>query len=165
MAIWYIRRHRLPWRTSLDALALGIPVGQFFGRIGCFLAGCCYGSPSNLPWAVTFTDPNTLCPLRVPVHPAQLYEGFLDLGVFGLLNMLKTRKRYEGQMILSYFFLAALVRFFVEFFRSPLDYRGPIIFWSMPLTQVIALAVVLVTGALLLWFGRHAAPLPAGSKS
>jgi phosphatidylglycerol:prolipoprotein diacylglycerol transferase len=157
VAFWYMRRHQLPWRSALDALGLGIPVGQFFGRLGCFMAGCCYGTPSSLPWAVTFTAPNTLCPLREPLHPAQLYEAFLDLGVFGLLNMLKTRKRYEGQLILTYFFLAGLVRFVVEFFRSPTDYRGPVIFWSMPLTQIIALGAVLVSGALLLWFGRRAA--------
>lgn len=81
VAVWFIRRHSLPWRPTLDALALGLPVGQFLGRIGCFSAGCCYGSPSSLPWAVLFTNPATLCPLRVPVHPAQLYEAFLDLGV------------------------------------------------------------------------------------
>jgi phosphatidylglycerol---prolipoprotein diacylglyceryl transferase len=156
-AVYYIRRHHLAWRPTLDALALGLPFGQFMGRIGCFMAGCCYGKPSNLPWAVTFTNPNTLCPIKVPVHPTQLYEGFLDLGIFGLLFLFKGRKRYDGQMVLAYFSLAGLVRFFVEFFRSPLDYRGPIIIWSMPLTQVIALGLFVVSGVLLLWFGRRAA--------
>jgi phosphatidylglycerol:prolipoprotein diacylglycerol transferase len=157
VAIYYIRRHKLPWRPCLDSLGLGLPVGQFFGRIGCFMAGCCYGSPSNLPWTVTFTNPQTLCPLREPLHPAQLYESFLALGVFGLLNILKTRKRFDGQLILSYFCLAGLVRFIVEFFRSPLDYRGPVLFWSMPLTQVIALGLSLVSGGLLIYFGWRAA--------
>ena len=83
VAIYYIRRHKLPWRPTLDALGLAMPVGQFFGRIGCFMAGCCYGSPSHLPWAVTFTNPQTLCPLREPLHPAQLYEAFLAWGSSG----------------------------------------------------------------------------------
>lgn len=160
VAVYYIRRHQLAWRPTLDALALGTPVGQFFGRLGCFMAGCCYGSPSHLPWAVTFSNPKSLCPLREPLHPAQLYEAFLALGVFGLLSVLKTRKRYDGQMFLTYFALAGLVRFVVEFFRSPEDYRGPVLLWSMPLTQVIALGLTLVCGALLLWFGRR-----AGSKA
>jgi len=150
VAFYYMRRHQLPWRPTLDALSVGMPVGQFFGRLGCFMAGCCYGKPSHLPWAVTFTNPQTLCPLREPLHPAQLYEAFLALGVFGVLSVLKTRKRYDGQIILAYFFLAGLVRFVVEFFRIPsakeLDYRGPIIFWSMPLTQVIALGLALGCG-------------------
>ena len=53
-----------PGAPTLDALALGAPLGQFFGRIGCFMAGCCYGTPSHVPWAVVFTDPASLCPLR-----------------------------------------------------------------------------------------------------
>ncbi|HZE20726.1 MAG TPA: prolipoprotein diacylglyceryl transferase, partial [Desulfobaccales bacterium] len=77
VAYLFIRHHKLPWRPTLDALALGAPLGQFIGRMGCFMAGCCYGRPTNVPWAVTFTDPHTLCPYRVPVHPTQLYEGFL----------------------------------------------------------------------------------------
>jgi phosphatidylglycerol:prolipoprotein diacylglycerol transferase len=162
-AIYYIRRHHLPWRPTLDSLALGLPVGQFFGRIGCFMAGCCYGAPSSLPWAVTFTNPQTLCPLRVPVHPAQLYEAFLSLGVvFGALNFLKTRKSYDGQLLLAYFCLAGAVRFLVEFFRSPLDYRGPTYFGWMPLTQLIALCMALVAGALLVWFGRRSKSRPQG---
>ncbi len=155
LAFYYIRRHRLPWRPTLDALALGVPVGQFFGRIGCFMAGCCYGSPSHLPWAVIF-PPESLCPLREPLHPAQLYEAFLALGVFGVLSILKTRKRYDGQLLLAYFCLAGLVRFVVEFFRSPTDYRGPLLFGWMPLTQGIALGLALVSAALLVWFGRRA---------
>ncbi|MGB7913211.1 MAG: prolipoprotein diacylglyceryl transferase [Desulfobaccales bacterium] len=154
VAVWFIRRHSLPWRPTLDALALGLPVGQFLGRIGCFSAGCCYGSPSSLPWAVLFTNPATLCPLRVPVHPAQLYEAFLDLGVvFAALSFWKTRKSYDGQLALVYFCLAGAVRFVVEFFRSPLDYRGPTYFGWMPLTQLLALGMALVAGALLVWFG------------
>ncbi len=155
LAFYYIRRHRLPWRTTLDALALGVPVGQFFGRIGCFMAGCCYGSPSHLPWAVAFPQ-ESLCPLREPLHPAQLYEAFLALGVFGALSILKTRKRFDGQLLLAYFCLAGLVRFVVEFFRSPTDYRGPLLFGWMPLTQGIALGLSLVSAALLVWFGRRA---------
>jgi phosphatidylglycerol:prolipoprotein diacylglycerol transferase len=160
VAFWFIRRHGLPWASTLDALALGAPLGQFLGRIGCFLAGCCYGRPSNVPWAVTFTDPNTLCPYRVPVHPAQLYEGFLDLAVFLFLYRFRTRKLYSGQMALMYLFLAGLTRFVVEFYRSPLDYRGPVLFGWMPLTQLIALCLALVCGALLLYFSRRTQPQP-----
>jgi phosphatidylglycerol:prolipoprotein diacylglycerol transferase len=158
VAFYYIYHHGWPWRPTLDALALGAPLGQFFGRIGCFMAGCCYGKPSDVPWAVTFTNPHTLCPLRVPVHPAQLYEGFLDLGVFVFLYWYKTRKHYSGQLLLLYLFLAGLVRFVVEFFRSPLDYRGPVFFGWMPLTQLLALGLFLVCGGLLLYWGFKSQP-------
>ncbi len=162
VAWFYISRHGLPWRTTLDALALGMPLGQCLGRLGCFSAGCCYGRPSNLPWAVTFTAPESLCPIREPLHPTQLYEALLLLGVFGLLYRLRTRKRFEGQLALSYLFLAGGVRFFVEFFRHPGDYRGPELFWQMPLTQLVALAIALLSGALLAlvwWRQRSGAPV------
>jgi phosphatidylglycerol:prolipoprotein diacylglycerol transferase len=94
--------------------------------------------------------------LREPLHPAQLYEALLILGVFGALSVLKTRKRFDGQLLLTYFCLAGLVRFVVEFFRSPADYRGPLFFGWMPLTQGIALGLAVVSAALLVWFGRRA---------
>ncbi|MBM4283968.1 MAG: prolipoprotein diacylglyceryl transferase [Deltaproteobacteria bacterium] len=150
MAFWYMRRHGLPWRATFDALAVGMPFGQALGRIGCFMAGCCYGTPSSLPWAVTFTHPETLCPVREPLHPSQLYEAGLALGVFAVVFWLRTRKRFDGQVILTYFCLAGLVRFTVEFVRHPGDYRGPVWF-GMPSTQVTALVIALLSGAVLLW--------------
>src|SRR4030042_1910587 len=106
--------------------------------------------------AVTFTNPETLCPLREPLHPSQLYEALLSLGVFGVVYSLRTRKRFDGQLMLTYFFLAGAVRFVVEFFRNPGDYRGPIIWADMPLTQVVALGIALVSGILLWWFWSRA---------
>lgn len=155
VAFYYMKVHALPWRRCLDALAVGMPVGQFFGRLGCFMAGCCYGSPSDLPWAVTFTAAGSLCPLKEPLHPAQLYEAFLALGVFGVVYWFRTRKRFDGQMMLTYFCLAGLVRFTVEFFRHPGDYRGPVLWGWMPLTQAVALGVALTCGTLLWWWGRR----------
>lgn len=154
VACYFMKLHALPWRPTLDALAVGLPVGQFFGRIGCFMAGCCYGSLSNLPWAITFTSPESLCPVREPLHPAQLYEAFLALGVFGVVYACRTRKRYNGQLALIYFTLAGLVRFTVEFFRHPGDYRGPMLFGWMPLTQAVALGIAVICGVLLLWWSR-----------
>jgi phosphatidylglycerol:prolipoprotein diacylglycerol transferase len=159
VAFYYMRRHHMPWRQALDSLGLGLPVGQMFGRLGCFLAGCCYGRPSDLPWAVTFTNPQSLCPLREPLHPSQLYEALMAAGVFGLLYMLRTRTRYPGQLILTYFCLAGVVRFIVEFFRHPGDYRGPLLFGWMPLTQVVAASFSLLCCGLLWYLGRRQAAL------
>ncbi len=161
VAFYYMHRYHFPWRATFDALAVGMPVGQSLGRVGCFMAGCCYGRPSDLPWAVTFTDPETLCPIKEALHPSQLYEALLLLPVFGVIYWLRTRKRFEGQLLLTYFFLAGSVRFLVEFFRHPADYRGPILFWGMPATQVFALGIALVSGALLFWFWRKNKPTEA----
>jgi phosphatidylglycerol:prolipoprotein diacylglycerol transferase len=157
VAFWYMRRHGLPWRATFDALGVGMPLGQALGRVGCFMAGCCFGSPTDLPWAVTFTHPETLCPLRVPLHPAQLYEALLNLVVFGVVFNLRKRKRFDGQVVLTYFCLAGTARFVVEFFRAPtsLDYRGPELFGLFPATQVAALVIALLSGGFLLWGWRR----------
>ncbi len=57
VAFWYIRRHALPFWTTCDMFAPGIALGHVIGRMGCLMAGCCYGRQTNVPWAVTFTDP------------------------------------------------------------------------------------------------------------
>jgi prolipoprotein diacylglyceryltransferase len=77
---------------------------------------------------------------------------FLGLGIFGYLYWSRTRTRYRGQLTLMYLFLAGLGRFVIEFYRSPLDYRGPVFFGWMPLTQLLALIIFLVCGGLLLYF-------------
>jgi phosphatidylglycerol:prolipoprotein diacylglycerol transferase len=114
------------------------------------MAGCCYGRPTDLPWAVTFTDPQTLGPLGVPVHPTQLYESLLYMLVFGFILWLRKRKSFQGELFGSYLLLAGLARFIVEFFRG--DPRGPAEFAGMPVTQVTALVTALV-GAFLLVLG------------
>lgn len=155
VALFYMHRYRMPWRTTFDAMAVGMPVGQIFGRIGCFMAGCCYGKPSDLPWAVTFTHPETLCPIKEALHPSQLYEALLLVPLFGVLYWLRTRKRFDGQLLLTYLFLAGAVRFIVEFFRHPFDYRGPALLGEMPATQVFALGIAIIFGVLLWWFWQR----------
>lgn len=73
-ALWFCRKRRLNAWSLADALAPAIILGQGIGRLGCFLNGDSYGRPTDLPWAVTFTNPEALAPLGIPLHPAQLYE-------------------------------------------------------------------------------------------
>src|SRR6185312_14481786 len=78
VAVFYIRRVKLPLWTTTDVFAPGIALGHAVGRFGCFFAGCCYGKPTTLPWGITFRDPfaaaNVGTPLGVHLHPTQLYE-------------------------------------------------------------------------------------------
>src|SRR5512140_3892683 len=78
VALFYIRKVGLPLWTTCDVFAPGIALGHVVGRFGCFFAGCCWGKPTNVPWAITFTNPfaaaNVGTPLNVPLHPTQLYE-------------------------------------------------------------------------------------------
>jgi len=152
-AFFLMRRYKMAWRPTFDALAVGMPLGVTFGRIGCFMAGCCFGRPSSLPWAVRFTNPESLCPIQEPVHPTQLYEAILSLMVFGVVFWLRKRKRFDGQILATYLLLAGLVRFTVEFFRADtlLDPRGPEIIFHMPATQVFALGIAIISGIFLCW--------------
>jgi len=150
-AYFYPQRHGFSWRAGMDALAVGLPAGQSLGRVGCFLAGCCYGRPSDLPWAVHSSAPGSGVSQRL--HPVQLYEALLLLLVFAVVYARRRRKGFDGQIMLTYLCLASGVRFGVEFFRAPADLRGPV-FGGMPLTQILALILALASGALW-WRGRR----------
>jgi phosphatidylglycerol---prolipoprotein diacylglyceryl transferase len=155
-SFFLMRRYEMPWRPTFDALAVGMPLGVTFGRIGCFMAGCCFGRPTDLPWGVRFTNPESLCPIQDVLHPSQLYEALLSLLVFGVVFWLRKRKRFDGQILATYLFLAGLVRFTVEFFRAStsLDPRGPDIIFHMPATQVGALGIAIISGVCLWWGWR-----------
>jgi phosphatidylglycerol:prolipoprotein diacylglycerol transferase len=123
-----MRRYKLPWWKTADACAPGIAMGNFFGRQGCFSAGCCWGKPTTLPWGVKFTEVGheiTGVPTNSYLHPTQLYESFAMLIVFFFLLWLHRRKRFSGQVILLYTLLYAGIRFAIEFVRD--DPRGDIL--------------------------------------
>ncbi|HEY3347981.1 MAG TPA: prolipoprotein diacylglyceryl transferase [Nitrospirota bacterium] len=141
VSVLYLRRHSLPvWKVG-DALAPSIAIGQAIGRIGCFFAGCCHGAPTNLPWAVTFTDPDSLAVLNVPVHPTQIYESIGTAVLFVLLWSFRKRVRFDGQLFWSYVLGYSVLRFVLEFFRGDID-RGFVALGPLTLStsQLIALA-------------------------
>lgn len=122
-----IKHYKLPWWKTADACAPGIAIGNFFGRQGCFAAGCCWGKPTSLPWGVKFSELGheiTGVPIDTHLHPTQLYESFAMLLVFFFLLWLHKHKRFTGQVILAYALLYSLIRFSIEFVRD--DPRGDI---------------------------------------
>lgn len=133
----FLRVKKLPILEFLDMLAPIIPLGQVFGRLGCFLAGCCYGTPSNLPWAVLF--PNTIYQPHVKVHPTQLYEMIISLMIFILLLTLKNKNLKGGVLIGLYLVLAGTGRFFIEFYRI-----NPTIFAQLSAPQFFSLLTILI---------------------
>ena len=123
-----MRRWKLPWWKTADACAPGIALGNFFGRQGCFSAGCCWGKPTTLPWGVQFTEAGheiTGVPTGIHLHPTQLYESFTMLIVFFFLLWLHKKKKFSGQVILAYVVIYATVRFLIEFVRD--DPRGDVL--------------------------------------
>ena len=145
--LWYCRRHRLPvWRVA-DALAPAIVLGQGIGRLGCLLSGDAYGGPSDVPWAVVFTDPNALAPLGIPLHPVQLYEFGLDLVLFGALWSLRKRPLRDGQLFLLYLAGYGAIRLVTEVFRGD---RVEIA-RGLSLLQGVSLALLATALAALVW--------------
>lgn len=141
-----IKRYKLPWWQTADACAPGIAIGNFFGRQGCFAAGCCWGKPTSLPWGVKFTELGheiTGVPIDTHLHPTQLYESFAMLLVFLFLLWLHKHKRFSGQVILAYALLYSVIRFSIEFVRD--DPRGDILglttLTGLSTSQMISLVV------------------------
>jgi phosphatidylglycerol:prolipoprotein diacylglycerol transferase len=151
VAWWYIRRHKLPGWQVVDVLAPGVMIGQAIGRLGCFSAGCCWGRPASVPWAVSFTDVYSAravgTPLDNPLHPSQLYESVAAFLILAFLLWLAPRKKFHGQVFLAYVALYSLARFGLEFLRGDPD-RGSWFRGALSTSQLIA--IVLLAGAAVL---------------
>jgi phosphatidylglycerol:prolipoprotein diacylglycerol transferase len=114
------RRLGLPMWVTADALTPSVALGTVFGRVGCFLNGCCYGRPTRLPWGVIF-PPDSFAGLEfgpVPVHPAQLYFAATGLVLFLLVWSLRGRFRVPGVMFWSFIAALALVRIPLDLTRA-----------------------------------------------
>lgn len=133
---------QLPFLKTADIVAPGAALGHGIGRLGCFFAGCCYGRQCDLPIAVQFSDPNSLAPLHVPLHPTQLYMVLANLTLFFILVFLQRRKRFHGMIFLSYIILYSVFRFIIEFFRG--DFRGDFFFEFLSVSQGIGILAVLI---------------------
>ena len=120
-AFLYMRRKHLPALKTADVFAPGLAIGHGIGRLGCFSAGCCWGVPTRLPWAVTFTNPRARelvgVPLGVSLHPTQLYESLGELFIFAALYGLFLRPHRDGSVVSLYLVLYGMLRFLVEFVR------------------------------------------------
>jgi phosphatidylglycerol:prolipoprotein diacylglycerol transferase len=126
--------------SIMDLAGLCLPLGLAFGRVGCFLNGCCYGKPTTLPWGITFP---TVAPL-VARHPTQLYELILDLGLFAFLWWKRDSFSRDG----TAFWLFALgygsIRFFMEFLRDHTAAHAGLAFQMMSLALILAAVGVLL---------------------
>ncbi len=155
VAIWYMRKTRLPgWKTA-DVFAPAIALGHGIGRLGCFSAGCCWGVECHRPWAVTFTNPVAHelvgVPLQLAIHPTQLYEAAAEFIIFGLLYWRIRKPHADGGIIGAYLMLYSTARFTVEFFR--VHEQGNVMGGAFDTSQWIS-AGLFVLGAACLWRRR-----------
>jgi len=149
LGIWYLQRHRLPvWKTT-DIMAPSIALGQAFGRLGCFFAGCCYGAPCSGPACVTFNDVHSLAPQGVPLFPTQLMESGGDLVIFIVLILFRRYKKFDGQLFWLYALFYAVLRFVIEFFRGD-AMRGLYFGNAISTSQIIAIGMFILAG-MMIW--------------
>jgi phosphatidylglycerol---prolipoprotein diacylglyceryl transferase len=149
-AFFYMRAQGLPVLATSDIFAPGLALGHGIGRLGCFAAGCCWGKPTHLPWAVTFSNPaaTTGVPLGIPLHPTQLYEAFAEAIVCIVLVSQLRRPHRDGQVIGLYGVLYGIVRFAVEFLREH-DASNPL---GGPFTLEQWISLALAIGGIYLIF-------------
>src|SRR3954469_16135017 len=160
VALVYLRRHHLPLWTTTDVFAPGIALGHVVGRMGCLLAGCCFGRPTDVRWAITFTDPaaaaNVGTPLGVPLHPTQLYEAGAELLILMFLLAWERRGRsFPGRTFWSYMLLYGVSRFVIEFYRG--DSRG-MVFDALSTSQSVPGVPVPLAIVMLVVLGRRTDP-------
>lgn len=163
-----MRRYKLPVWTTADLYAPGIALGHVIGRMGCFFAGCCWGKPTDLPWAITFTDPaaaiNVGTPLNIPLHPTQLYEAGAELLILGLLLSTERKGGYfAGRTFWLYMLLYGITRFIIEIYRG--DPRGEM--FGMSTSQLVSALLVPLSLAMLYWLSRrnHTHKEPAQARA
>ena len=145
---WYIKRHHLSFWNIGDLWAPGAAIGQGLGRIGCFMAGCCYGKPTAAKWGVIFTHPKSLAPLNIPIHPTQLYSALSGIIIFIILMTLRKRKQFQGQIFLWFLIFHSTARLLIERYRG--DDRGVLLGSDMSVTQLLTLLLLLSAVATLI---------------
>lgn len=143
-AFIYLRRHRLPWGQTADLFAPAVPIAAAIGRIPCFLAGMDYGTRTQLPWGVIYTNPNSYAPQDGTArHPVQLYELVGDLVIAAVLVRFRGRLGH-GRLFLSYLLLFGFLRFLLFFARGDV----PVIAGELKNGHWTALALMAVTVAI-----------------
>ena len=161
MALWYLRRHRMPVWDVTDVFAPGIALGHVIGRFGCLFAGCCFGKPTSVSWAITFhneyANRNVGTPLNVPLHPTQLYEAGAEFLILVFLLVTERRGRpFPGRTFWGYLLLYGISRFIIEFFRG--DSRGTIGMFST--SQFVSLLIVPLSIIMLIVLSRRPSSEP-----
>lgn len=155
VATLVLKRFRMPQFATWDVFAPALPLGHALTRVGCHLAGCCWGSPTDLAWAVRYEHPLAAAPLGQGLHPVQLLEAAWLLGLGLFCNLRYRHRRWEGEITMWWLVGYAFGRFFLEDLRGDAT-RGlflPQLFgeafsFSQGISLVLGLGAWLVFGVL-----------------
>jgi phosphatidylglycerol:prolipoprotein diacylglycerol transferase len=155
----YLRKKGIPVLPFFDLIALHAPLLQAVSRIGCFLAGCCYGKRTTLLWAITYTDSTSIAPLCERLHPTQLYAALASLITFAFLYFI-VQKRYThaGQLLAIYLMCAGAQRFVLDTFRGDQEFIGTGFMTILTLHQWLSLVLCFGAFVLYLYVSHNATP-------
>jgi len=163
-ALWYFHKKKIPtWNVS-DIIGPALALGHGFGRIGCFTAGCCYGSECSVPWGVVFKSEYahnlTGIPLEILLHPVQLYEAVLNFLNFLILFLILRKKKFQGQVFSFYIINYSIIRYFTEFFRGDHPAKAFLVessspFLSLSYPQLFCIFGIIGGSALLLFLRKR----------
>ena len=140
--LWFFKKNQIPTLPMLDVMAIVTCIVHGFGRIGCFMSGCCHGNPTDSFLSVVFTNP--VCqaePLNTPLHPTQLYEAGFIFTLMGFLFWLRNNKKFDGQLFLIYLIVYSIGRSLLELLRGD-EERGFIVQDILSHSQFISLIVI-----------------------
>jgi len=140
---WFLKKHRITQKPFLDLIAMVTCIIHVFGRFGCFMAGCCYGTPFEGDWAVTFTHPKSAAPLHCALHPVQLYESVSIAILLLVLYLIYRNRKFTGQIFALYLMGYPLVRFFTEMYRGDAE-RGFLMNGTISHSQLISVGLFLL---------------------
>jgi phosphatidylglycerol:prolipoprotein diacylglycerol transferase len=156
-AFYYIRKHKMPFGRVFDLAGYCVPLGLFWGRMGCFLNGCCFGKVHEGPLGVVFPAGGATwrhqheiglladkTAQTLPVHPTQLYMCLFNLAIFFIVYIyIRPRKRFDGQVWWWMALLYAISRFAVEYLRD--DDRGVYLGGLISTSQIIAIPFIILS--------------------
>jgi phosphatidylglycerol:prolipoprotein diacylglycerol transferase len=158
LTVWWLARRRgIPFLTVADVMAPAVVLGIGITRIGCFLGGCCFGTPTTCPLGVRFpatAEASRVFGVGVAVHPAQLYASASAFTVFALLLLWERRPSPRGATFFRFLLLYGVQRFLIDFVRY---YESSQMLLGLTTNQWISLLLVIVGGGALVGFLRGGA--------
>jgi phosphatidylglycerol:prolipoprotein diacylglycerol transferase len=145
--VLYLRAIKLDFWAVMDLIAPYLALAQVFGRIGCFLNGCCYGQASGDGYMFgvkTLSDP-------VVRHPTQIYAAIALFLIFLILRIWQDRKQFEGEIFLGYCALYSYKRFLIEFMRGD----NPRMLFGLTISQVISVIVLVAAVVIFIYKAKQ----------
>ncbi len=147
----YLKHVKVPVIPFFDLVAVYAPLLQAISRVGCFFAGCCHGIPTDVVWAVQYTDPLSMAPQYIFMHPTQLYSAAALMSMFlFLFYYLQHKVRYTGQLVSVYLILEGTERFIIDFWRAQRPMMGTL----FSADQCVAAGIILL-GWTMLWYSMY----------